>query len=37
MPGTSEEFRQKIIEYFDKVFGNHDAVYFADEHQKFLG
>ena len=37
MPGTSEEFRQKIVEYFDKVFGNHDAVYFADEHQKFLG
>ena len=37
MPGTSEEFRQKINEYFDKVFGNHDTVYFADEHQKFLG
>lgn len=37
MPGTSEEFRQKIVEYFDKVFGNHDAVYFVDEHQKFLG
>lgn len=37
MPGTSEEFRQKIVEYFDKVFGNHDTVYFADEHQKFLG